>query len=230
MDELGHWTRRSLHLCRLVPQRNHSPINLVILRHQLIREYLPGSSAAERAASLANIETEDLAEMLDILNQKLQGSSETLLSATTKSVGGHKMVAVEHRYDLFEQIVQKIKHAAGHINPARLGDSLALLVVMLHPFKDGNGRTARLVGLVFQNEYDTHLVDEFRVCSMSREKARQEGVRYLPLGYAPRMPHGADQSLPEDVSAYFDELLSGSDREGLYTGTYGQADLTDSRR
>lgn len=44
-----------------------------------------------------------------MLNQQLQGSDETLLADSTMKVGGKPTVPLEHRYDLFESIVSKLR-------------------------------------------------------------------------------------------------------------------------
>lgn len=190
----------------------------------LIDRFLPGSNPAERMNAFMRTRLEDVADLLDLLNQKLQGSEETLLSPSTmKMKDGESLVRVEDRYDLFESIISKLHNAPKDINPARVGDVLALAVVLLHPFHDGNGRTARAIGYVFQGDYDVDLEDDFEYYMQSREKARANGETYLPKGYLPYMKDGAKADNAPDVAAYFDELIFGAERTPLYQGTYGEA-------
>lgn len=185
--------------------------------HNLVHDLgLVGDSPAERMESFRTMSVEDVAELLDMLNQQLQGSDETLLADSTMKVGGKPTVPLEHRYDLFESIVSKLQNAPKDINPARIGDALGLLVVILHPFHDGNGRTARMVGYAFQHQFDTdELEGDFAYFAQSRETA--QGNR--PYAYIPILPEGDNRTEPSDIETYFDEILY-SDRSDLYTGPF----------
>lgn len=191
-----------------------------------------GSNPRERVDSFRTLRVEDVAGLLDDINKGVLGSKETMLSGSTMKVGEQELVPVEARYDLFEQLVHKIQQAPEDIDPQRFGDSLALLTTMLHPFKDGNGRTARLVAYPFVTDeedgrtwYDNpgELESDFTFYAGSRDEMRRQGKNFRPIGYVPNLPPGADLSRPDDVLAYFDELLSGSNRSTLYAGSYGQA-------
>lgn len=182
---------------------------------------LSGSSPAERVAQLRAMNVEDVAGMLDELNMSLQGSAETLLAPYTQNIGEQIAIPVEYRYDVFEKIMDIIKQAPADINPARVGDALGLMVVMLHPFKDGNGRTARAVGYIFQPDFDTpDQVEDIAYYVQSREAARKKGEGKLPIGYAPTMPEGMDQTNPSDVIEYFRRLIMDENDNTSYKGTF----------
>ena len=184
---------------------------------------LSGSSPKERAEQLRHMGVEEIAGLLDELNMGLQGSDETLLSSGTMKVGDTTMIPVEYRYDVFETVANIIKQAPADTNPARIGDALGLAVVMLHPFQDGNGRTARAIGYVFQPDFDTSdQVEDIAFYAQSREALRDNGGGFAPLGYIPRMPEGRDQSNPSDVIEYFHALL-GNIGDAEYTGTFGSS-------
>ena len=55
---------------------------------------------------------------------------------------------------MFSQLIDDIKKCPKDTSPERIGDVLALGVVLLHPFHDGNGRTSRVLGQLFRDSYD----------------------------------------------------------------------------
>ena len=69
-------------------------------------------------------------------------------------IGDKETIPVEHRYEVMSELIRLIKESSDDVNPERLGDVAALGIVLLHPFRDGNGRTARIVGSIFHEEYD----------------------------------------------------------------------------
>ena len=89
---------------------------------------------------------EGVAELFDMINKGMLGSEETMLSQKTMKIGEQELIPIEDRYDLFEDLVHKIQQAPRDIDPQRFADTIALMVTMLHPFIDGNGRTARMIG------------------------------------------------------------------------------------
>ena len=118
-----------------------------------------------------------------------------------------------------------IKESSDDVNPERLGDVAALGIVLLHPFQDGNGRTARIVGSIFHEEYDDGWENNYGIVSESRDVARARGG-FMINGYIPYLPEGKSQSNPEDVIAYLESLLSSEHEDSrLYTGPFGQASL-----
>jgi hypothetical protein len=165
--------------------------------------------------------------MMADMNARLQGSSEALISDHTVTIGGRATIAPEHRYDLFNDLISKIKSTDESINPSRIGDTLALGTVLLHPFHDGNGRTARTIGMIFNEDFDSNDYEEvFHQVTEPRDEARKRGG-FRINGYVPYIPEGLDQSNPNDVSQYFDKLLTDSSSQ-LYTSPYGQAELQTS--
>lgn len=185
---------------------------------------LEGNNPQERLNELKKMPMESIAFMMSDINRRTQGSDETLVTQKTMKIGEKTTVAPEYRYDLFKSLIDKIKSTDDSINPSRVGDSLALGTVLLHPFEDGNGRTARLLGLVFNDDYDaSDYEDSFNALSESRDVARKRGGMVI-YGYIPRLGEGVDQSDPVEVDSYFDKLLTEQDTN-LYVGPYGQAPL-----
>lgn len=193
---------------------------------QMTREYgMTGQSSAERVRELKNLTADRLALFISDINRRAQGSDDTLVHEETMKIGEKPLVAPESRYDLFRNIVDKIRESSDELNPARVGDALALSTVILHPFKDGNGRTARMLGFVFRDDFTAVDAQEsFDTLVKSRDISREEGG-FMINGYVPYFPEGADQSKPAEVEAYIGDVLS-SDKV-LYTGPYGQAPLVE---
>ncbi len=187
----------------------------------------------ERASHLKEMSVEGVAILLEDINKSVQGSRGSLMNHDSAPgiSGDVKTLAPENRYEVFLKLIEAIRACPEDINPARIGDVLALGVVMLHPFHDGNGRTARAVGLLFRDFYDS---DEYRhtydmvtdgrdvVRSMSYEERQAQGRVYIP-GYVPYLPEGTDQSDPQVVSDYLQGLLR--NEESTYTGTFGDTTL-----
>jgi len=170
----------------------------------------------------------DIAVTLDAINRSLQGSGETLIhEGGAMKIGDQETIKPEDRYDVFMKLIEDIKACPDTVSPARIGDVLALGVVLLHPFNDGNGRTARAVGLLFRDEYDTpDYATDFDTVTESRDIARARGG-FLIYGYTPRFSEGFDQSDPAQVSGYLSDLLK-NDMDGAYIGCYGQAPLQET--
>lgn len=188
---------------------------------------LGGETPEERLQSLRGASKEVLAVFIADLNARLQGSESTLVSDNVIKVGDKSTIAPEHRYDLFTSIVSKIQNAREDINPARVGDVLALATVLLHPFEDGNGRTARIMGLVYRPGFDsTEFKEDFDQLAEPRDRSRARGG-FVISGYIPYVGDGVDQSDPAQVEAYVDRLLN-EDVPNLYVGPYGQAELVKS--
>jgi hypothetical protein len=125
---------------------------------------------------------------------------------------------------VFTELVDAIKEAPNTLNPARVADVLALGVVLLHPFKDGNGRTARIIGLTFRDGYATdEFLSDFAQVAEPRDRAREKGG-FMMNGYIPSAIAGVDQSDPDKVVKFLRELLT-EEHEDAYTGPFGQASL-----
>jgi len=195
-------------------------------RELLASEFgIDGATSAERVAQLKSLSHEGVAIMLEKINHLAQGSAESLINHEKGTpVGGKATISPEHRYDVFTSLIEKIKNSSEEINPARVGDSLSLGVVLLHPFHDGNGRTARLLGLTFRDEFDSEDYEQdFEALVEPRDIARERGG-YMINGYIPRLPEGADRSDPTAVSDYLSGLLT-DEFPGAYEGPFGQAPL-----
>lgn len=190
-------------------------------------------SPLERAHRLKEMSVEGVAILLEDINKSVQGSRDSLMNHDTAPglSGDVKTLAPENRYEVFLKLIEAIRACPEDTNPARIGDVLALGVVMLHPFRDGNGRTARTVGMLLRDYYDS---DEYQyvydtvtdgrdiVRSMSYEERQAQGRVYIP-GYIPYLPEGTDQSDPQVVSDYLHGLLR--NEESTYTGTFGDTTL-----
>lgn len=186
---------------------------------------LNGNNATERVEALRGQSKESLAVFLTDLNARLNGSEDSLINEETMKIGEKPTVAPEYRYDLFSEIVDKIKESPSDVNPERIGDTLALSTVLLHPFSDGNGRTARMLGYIFRDEIDgPEAQADFDTLARPRDETRKEGG-FMINGYIPYVGEGSDQSDPAKVGNYLEKLLTSND-QGLYTGPYGQAELT----
>lgn len=192
----------------------------------MLAEYgLSGSSPAERLDSLRQRSAQDIALFMADVNKRLQGSDESLVHEDTMRIDDRKAMHPSDRYDVFTDTIDKIKESQEGINPARVGDVLALTAVLLHPFKDGNGRTARMMGFIFRDDFDASDASEtFTALAESRDLARERGG-FMIYGYIPYVGEGLDQSDPQVVSEYVGKILSESENNQLYTGPYGQADL-----
>ncbi|MDO4781234.1 MAG: Fic family protein [Candidatus Saccharibacteria bacterium] len=187
---------------------------------------IDGASPQERVMQLKSMAPGDLALLIDTINRVIQGSADSLeYEDGTMKIGDHKTIPVEHRADVFLEMHRLLKEAPDDINPGRIGDFLALGVVLLHPFRDGNGRTARVIGGVFREDYDNP--DEwekvYSAVAAPRDEARSRGG-FLLYGYIPHLPDGADRSNPGDVVRYMESLFK-SDRNDLYTATYDGGSL-----
>ena len=195
-------------------------------RERMEEEYgLFGGSPAERLERLRDMSVEGIAILWEDINKMVQGSQDSLMNhETTMKIGGKDTLSLEDRYDVFLKLVEEIKSAPDDINPARVGDAMALGTVLLHPFHDGNGRTARMLGLLFRDEYDNEYEESFQVVSEPRDEARKRGG-FMIYGYIPHLDHqGLDQADPADVSQYLHEILH-EEKPGAYTSCYGQAPL-----
>lgn len=108
---------------------------------------IDGASPQERVMQLKGMTSRNLALLIDTINRMIQGSADSLeYEGGTMKIGEHKTIPVEHRADVFLEMHRLLSEAPDNINPGRIGDFLALGVVLLHPFRDGNGRTARVIG------------------------------------------------------------------------------------
>ena len=192
----------------------------------LVDQYgLDGATPQDRLKALKGATSEDIALFLTDLNRQLQGESQTQIHNETMSVGESKTISPQDRFDLFNYAIDKIKNTDDETNPARVGDTLALTVLLLHPFKDGNGRVSRTLALLYRDEYDDSDAKEtFDFLTESRDVARErikETGGVVATGYIPRMREGSDQSNPADVRGYIDDLLSKND-EYLYVSPAGE--------
>lgn len=191
---------------------------------------LNGSNPEERAAKLKATSPDVVAAFLSDVNRRIQGSEDTLVHEKSMKIAEAESVAPEDRYDLFVAIDQMIKASGEDINPERVGDALALATVLLHPFKDGNGRTARLIGYMYREDFDEpEAAATFSQISESRDAIRERGGGYMLNGYIPYMGEGSNQSDPASIEQYFDRVLS-DPTANLYTGPYGQAELHASQQ
>lgn len=196
------------------------------LRQRLGGEYgIDGKTPAERASQLKQLSVEGVAIMLEDINKSVQGSEDSLVSHDASlKIGGKETIRPEDRYTVFSRLIEDIKNCPDDVNPARICDTLALGVVLLHPFHDGNGRTARVLGLVFRDSYDTDEYEaDFATVAEPRDKARERGG-FMINGYVPHFPEGFDQSDATQVSGYLSSLLL-EEKENAYTSCYGQAPL-----
>lgn len=193
-------------------------------REKVANEYgLNGANPAERMEQLKQLSVEGVAILLEDINKSVQGSADSLMAHDNViKIGDQETIKLEDRYEVFNRLVEDIKNSPADINPARVGDVLALGVVTLHPFHDGNGRTARMLGLLFRDEYDSEEYEgDFDTIIEPRDRARERGG-FMIFGY---VPHGiTNRSDASEVSSYLSDLLQ-HENEGAYIGCFGQAPL-----
>ncbi len=191
----------------------------------MLKEYgLDGDTPAERLGALKNQSNESVGLFMSDLNRRLQGSDDTLVSERTMKIGSTDTIDPTDRYDIFMGVLNKIKSVDSDINPGRVGDILALTNVLLHPFEDGNGRTSRMIGFIYQPDFDGQdSMQTFDVLAESRDTARERGG-FMVNGYVPHMREGVNQSDADQVQHYLDSLFT-SDNQDLYVGTFGQSPL-----
>ena len=196
------------------------------LKNLVAEAGIDGSTPKERADQFKNVSLEDFAGLIDNINRGVQGSADSLiLEDGVMKIGDKETIPVEHRYEVMSELIRLIKESSDDVNPERLGDVAALGIVLLHPFRDGNGRTARIVGSIFHEEYDDGWENNYGIVSESRDIARERGG-FIINGYIPYLPEGKSQSNPEDVIAYLESLMSSKYKDDrLYTGPFGQASL-----
>ncbi len=186
---------------------------------------LTGRTPAERMGQLQALSNEGIAILLEDINKSVQGSADSLMShERTITIGDKQTIPLEDRYAVFTRLIDDIKSSPEATSPERKADVLALGVVLLHPFHDGNGRTARTVGLLFRESYDSDDYEaDYTTVIEPRDDARARGG-FLINGYTPRFPENFDQSNANQVSTYLHDLLY-EEQEGVYTSCYGQAPL-----
>lgn len=193
----------------------------------LLDQYeLGGDTPESRVKALRVQSREHIALFLTDLNRKIQGQEEVLIHDKTMKIGDKETVKPEDRYNVFAAAIERIHNSDESINPARIGDALALTTVLLHPFSDGNGRTSRAIGFLYRPEFDLPEdeaeVDFNQLIESRDEKRKKRG--FIINGYIPYMEEGIDQSDPQQIDTYINRLLT-DDQEGLYTGPYGDAPL-----
>jgi hypothetical protein len=196
------------------------------LQERLSNEYgIDGNNPAKRIHQLKQLSVEGVAILLEDINKSVQGSADSLMSHDkTIPIGGKQTIKPEDRYNVFSRLVEDIKNCPDDVNPERVGDVLALGIVLLHPFHDGSGRTARVVGLVFRDSYDSEeYPNDFDTVIEPRDRARERGG-FVIYGYTPRFPENFDESDPSQVSVYLSGLLQ-NENDGAYLSPYGQAPL-----
>lgn len=177
-----------------------------------------------RIEQLQQLSNEGIAILLEHINKGVQGSESALVNEGTSFIGEHIAIRPEDRYQVFTDLVAAVRSAPPQVNPERVADTLALGIVLLHPFLDGNGRTARVIGLTFRDSFDSA---EYRYAYNTvvepRDKVRERGG-FMVNGYTPYLPEGFDQSAPIEVNKYLHELLH-DESPGMYTSCFGQAPL-----
>jgi hypothetical protein len=195
-------------------------------RQVLEKMGLNGESPTQRVEQLKALSADRIAVLLNKMNKGLQGSKDSLINKDrAMRIGDKETIAPEHRYDVFTKLIEDIKATPEDTNPSRIGDALALGVVLLHPFEDGNGRTARTLGLTFREYFDdpAEYTADFDVLTEPRDAARKRGG-FMINGYIPHLQEGESQSDPVAVSEYLHSILYEESENG-YVAPYPQDPL-----
>lgn len=211
-------------------EQSSEKLSAAEFRRVVSHEYgIDGEHPAERISQLQELSTEGVAIMIEHINKGLQGTEASLMNHdSAMKIGETTTLQPEDRHQVFSELVASIKASPDTVNPARVADVLALGVVMLHPFHDGNGRTARALGLLFRDHYDgENYENDFSTVAESRDDARARGG-FMINGYTPQFSDGFDQSDPAQVSRYLAGLLQ-EESPGAYTSCFGQAPLRHDR-
>lgn len=196
---------------------------------------ITSGSPKGRVEELKSMDVSKFVYFISDLNRSLQGEPETQISPTTMKYGDDEMVPVEDRYDLFMGFFDKLAKLPEDINPERVGDALAMVVGMLHPFNEANGRTGRALSLVFHSNFDSDdYVADYKELVVSRDAMKEAGMQAHEI-VAPYIRHksiddpnnNVDMKNPGSVSRYFEQLLTSEDRN-LYTGPFGYAPLKEA--
>lgn len=206
-------------------------MDAVGFQQHMASEYgFDGGTSESRVERLKTMSVEGVAILIEDINKSVQGSQDSLINheramkIKTKD-GKEETIPLKDRYAVFLELINGIRSSPDTINPRRVGDVLALGVVLLHPFEDGNGRTARALGLLFSEHYDSieDYGDTYRAVIESGDAVRKRGGMKV-MSYVPRMPEGTSQSNAEDVSKYLHDLLH-EEMDGAYVGPFGEASL-----
>jgi hypothetical protein len=209
-------------------EHNREQLTFSELNEMLDSYELNGANPEERASKLRSIDPQNLALFMSDVNRRTQGSDDSLIHDKVMKIGDKETIEPAERYETFLALDEKIRATDPSINPERVGDALALTTVLLHPFKDGNGRTARLLGFIYREDFDAVDASEtFDQLAESRDSIRDSGG-FMINGYVPYMSEGSSQSSPKDVEQYIAQILTDS-HSNLYTGPFGQADLTQAK-
>lgn len=204
-------------------KENEEVFSFADFKNTLAEYGLDGESPEDRLDKFREMSEEGIALFMADVNRKLQGSDETLVYEKTMKIGDKPTLAPEDRYGVFVSTIEQIK-LAEDVSPARVADTLAIATVLLHPFKDGNGRTARALAFAFrENLGSPDAESNFKVLTESRDIARARGG-FVIYGYTPRMGENTDQTDPAQVNKYISNLLT-EDKPYMYLGPYGQAPL-----
>lgn len=101
------------------------------LRQKLEEWGIDGETPASRIEQFKHLSTEGIAIVIDEINKSLQGSQDSLMNhETAVKIGTQETLKPEFRYDVFKQLIDDIRQCPDTVNPARIGDVLALGVVL----------------------------------------------------------------------------------------------------
>ena len=155
---------------------------------------IDGETPADRVKQLIDMDTDSLILFLDNLNAALRGEEGTQIQLDkAMNIGTTKLLDPEDRYLVLDAIFNDIKQSSETAHPSRIGDVLSLAIVMTHPFKDGNGRTARAISLLFRDEYDTaDFTGDYVAVTTSRDVLRKKGG-FMPNGFIPSLTRSEER-------------------------------------
>lgn len=154
---------------------------------------------SERAAQISRWSADDIARNATLIHQKLSPKTDPVPSAERRSVSpfddsdsiGEKkeLIEPENRYALFQAAVNEIHKLSPEAgaNPQAFLERAAYLtgtvIVLAHPFEDGNGRTSRVLGHVIKEGFslsDYENVEDIKLIGKNRPANGYRVNSYVP--------------------------------------------------
>ncbi len=154
--------------------------------------------STERADQLRTVTGEGVISLLDTIHRIVAADTShepnpvpTKLKDPEGNITGI-LAAPENRRPIFDYAAQKVRELSAVTGPAetqqflnRAADTLAVAVVLAHPYKDGNGRSARTIAQLVRYGLDTsnqRSIDDMMLVSANRPTQGFRINGYIPRG------------------------------------------------